>query len=562
MTSKTHVQSKTKGDSHSDAIPISYKELYEKLLEAREVAPYYIKPFQPVYPNWHDINVYCEYHAGAQGHTIENCLAFKRRVQSLLDHGTLQFVINYRPNLVTEGPARLIPKMVKEDEGKNNIMKKAAAQANNMAHKLVDLAGLTRELRQIDNSTPEHEWKLIWLLREIEKLGVKVIPYMKEASDLVPDGSNQIIQWMKSVKEKINDKEQPCCQIEESRMITYPGTSHSNPRNSLVNYSQYEERFKRMDEAIRNMESVNASHKELESRELSLVPDLVIPHEFKMPNFEKYNDTSCPLIHLKMFYRKMEGYLSSDDLLIHSFHDSLSGPTVIWYNQLTQEQIKRWVDLADVFLKQYRYVKVLAPTRMNLQGVKNKANERFQEYALRWRGVAAQVQPPMLEKEISCMFRDSLPAPFFELMQANPTEKFENLMISGELIENVISEENSKVTSKSQTNQKAKADNVNECRIQSPRNCKRKRASSCSDRPKKVMQSRKTLEVFQTSILDLYPHLVKGQYITPRSAKVPPNPSAHCYDQNSFFNFHLGVYGHSTGNCRPLLKEIETLVDK
>ncbi|KAE8698012.1 hypothetical protein F3Y22_tig00110607pilonHSYRG00313 [Hibiscus syriacus] len=61
---------------------------------------------------------------------------------------------------------------------KNNIMKEATSQANNVAHKLVDLAGFIRELRQIDNSTPEHEWKLIWLLREIEKLRVKVIPYM------------------------------------------------------------------------------------------------------------------------------------------------------------------------------------------------------------------------------------------------------------------------------------------------------------------------------------------------------------------------------------------------
>ncbi|KAE8702182.1 putative RNA-directed DNA polymerase (Reverse transcriptase), Ribonuclease H [Hibiscus syriacus] len=212
-----------------------------------------------------------------------------------------------------------------------------------------------------------------------------------------------------------------------------------------------------MDEAIRNMKDVNASHKELEARELSLVPDLVIPHDFKMPDFEKYDGTSCPLIHLRMFCRKMEGYLSSDDLLIHSFHDSLVGPTIVWYNQLTQEQIKRWVVLANAFLGQYLYVKGLAPTRMDLRRVKKKTNERFHEYALRWRGVAAQVQPPILEEEISCMFRDSLPAPFFELMQANPTKEFENLVTSGDLIENVISEENSKVTSKSPTDQKAKA---------------------------------------------------------------------------------------------------------
>ncbi|KAE8659357.1 hypothetical protein F3Y22_tig00116962pilonHSYRG00155 [Hibiscus syriacus] len=361
------------------------------------------------------------------------------------------------------------------------------------------------------NERLQDQWpeQLTWLPQDTKK----------EISNSVPDGPNQIIQGMTSYKEEITAKEQQCYQINESIMIIYPGAPHLNPNNSLINYSQYEERFKKMDESIRNMKDVNASRKELEARELSLIPDLVIPHEFKMPDFEKYD-----------------------------------GTTVVWYNQLTQEQIKRWVDLANAFLGQYRYVKGLTPTRMDLRGLRIKANEGFKKYSLRWRGVEEQVQPPMLEKEILHMFRDSFLAPFFELMHANPTKEFENLVISGESIENVVNEGNSNVTSKSPTVQKAKADNVNECPIQSPRNCKRKRASICSDRPKKVMRSRKTLEVFQTSISDLYPHLVKGRYITPKPTKVPPNPFAHCYDQNSFCNFHLGVKGHSTENYWQLLK--------
>ncbi|KAE8700571.1 hypothetical protein F3Y22_tig00110556pilonHSYRG00327 [Hibiscus syriacus] len=456
-TSKTQVQSKTKGGSHVDAIPISYKELYENLLE---------EDFQKINQAFRN--------AG-----IENT------------------------------PEEWITGVTK--------LKKSCNIHEDLVQELLEHKGLPQVIR-------------------------------KEASDSIPDGSNQIIQRRASDKEEITDKEQPCCQIEESKMIIFPGVSHSNPRNSLVNYSQYEEKFKKMDEAIRNMKSVNASHKELEARELSLVPDLVIPHEFKMPDFEKYNGTSCPLIHLKMFCRKMEGYLSSDDLLIHSFHDSLSGTAVVWYNQLTQEQIKRWVDLVDAFLEQHRYVKGLTPTRMNLQVVKKKVNERFQEYALKWRGVAAQVQPLMLEKEISRMFRDSLPASFFELMQTNPTKEFKNLVTSGELIENIISEENSKVTSKSPTDQKAKADDVNKCCIQSPCNCKRKRANNCSDRPKKVTRSRKTLEVFQTSISDLYPHLIKGQYITPRPMKMPPNPSAHSYDQGVLTQEMIKKWGANEDN--------------
>ena len=31
------------------------------------------------------MNAYCEYHARAQGHFIENCTSFKRKVHSLLE---------------------------------------------------------------------------------------------------------------------------------------------------------------------------------------------------------------------------------------------------------------------------------------------------------------------------------------------------------------------------------------------------------------------------------------------------------------------------------------------
>ena len=39
--------------------------------------------------------------------------------------------------------------------------------------------------------------------------------------------------------------------------------------------------------------------------ELCLVPDVVIPLKFKVPDFDKYKGTSCPKNHLKMYCRKM-----------------------------------------------------------------------------------------------------------------------------------------------------------------------------------------------------------------------------------------------------------------
>jgi len=47
--------------------------------------------------------------------------------------------------------------------------------------------------------------------------------------------------------------------------------------------------------------------------ELCLVPDVVIPPKFKVPNFDKCKGTTCPNNHLKMYCRKMGGYAKDEN---------------------------------------------------------------------------------------------------------------------------------------------------------------------------------------------------------------------------------------------------------
>ena len=88
----------------------------------------------------------------------------------------------------------------------------------------------------------------------------------------------------------------------------------------------------------------------VDARTMSLVPDLLLPPKFKVPTFDKYDGTKCPLAHLYMYYRKMIGYTSNDKLLIHSFQDSLTGSATRWYNLLSRDQIRAWTDMAKAFL--------------------------------------------------------------------------------------------------------------------------------------------------------------------------------------------------------------------
>ena len=72
----------------------------------------------------------------------------------------------------------------------------------------------------------------------------------------------------------------------------------------------------------------------MDALKLSLVPNVVIPYKFKMPDFVKYNGSTCPKAHMTMFCQKMVGYTGNDKLLIHYFQENLTGSAARWYMKL------------------------------------------------------------------------------------------------------------------------------------------------------------------------------------------------------------------------------------
>ena len=88
-----------------------------------------------------------------------------------------------------------------------------------------------------------------------------------------------------------------------------------------------------LDKKLKEIEGVN-NLGSVDPRELCLVPGLVMPPEFKMPKFEKYDGTKCPENHLATFCNKMAGYAHNEDLLIYAFYESLIRAAVQWYTKL------------------------------------------------------------------------------------------------------------------------------------------------------------------------------------------------------------------------------------
>ena len=77
-----------------DPIPMSYTELLPHLIRNSLVVPSPLKPAEPPYPRGYDQNAKCDYHAGAVGHSTENCQALKYKVQKLIDAKWLSFKMN------------------------------------------------------------------------------------------------------------------------------------------------------------------------------------------------------------------------------------------------------------------------------------------------------------------------------------------------------------------------------------------------------------------------------------------------------------------------------------
>ena len=80
--------------------------------------------------------------------------------------------------------------------------------------------------------------------------------------------------------------------------------------------------------------------KSVDPRELCLVPDLVIPPNFKMLIFERYDGTKCLENHLATYCHKMAGHTHNEDLLIHVFYHSLIGVATQWYTKQKKDQIR------------------------------------------------------------------------------------------------------------------------------------------------------------------------------------------------------------------------------
>ncbi|XP_061965260.1 uncharacterized protein LOC133689413 [Populus nigra] len=145
---------------------------------------------------------------------------------------------------------------------------------------------------------------------------------------------------------------------------------------------------------------------------MCLVPNVVVPKEFRVPEFIKYTGTECPVTHLKSYCNKMAEVVNDEKLLIHFFQDSLSGS--------------------------YKFNMEVAPDRSSLLVMEKGNKETVREYTLRWREKASHVQPSLLEKEMVTLFSNTFKSPYFEHLVGSSAQHFYDAVTIAERIEQAI----------------------------------------------------------------------------------------------------------------------------
>jgi hypothetical protein len=98
-------------------------------------------------------------------------------------------------------------------------------------------------------------------------------------------------------------------------------------------------------------------------------------------------------------------------------------------------KIRRWKDLVDTFIKQYKYNMDIAPNRTSLSNLEKRDKESIREYAQKWRESAAQVHPPLLDKEMVTLFANTLKAPYYEHVMGISAQQYTDVVVVYERIE-------------------------------------------------------------------------------------------------------------------------------
>ncbi|XP_058756894.1 uncharacterized protein LOC131630119 [Vicia villosa] len=296
------------------------------------------------------------------------------------------------------------------------------------------------------------------------------------------------------------------------------------------------EKFRLIEERLRAVEGKEVLGMDI--NDLGLVPGVRIPVKFKVPFFDKYNRATCPMTHVKAYYRKMSVYYEDEGFLMHFFQDNLAGASLEW----TQ-----------------------------LQSLVQGSKESFKEYAKKLRELAARVQPPMTEREMVDMFTSTFSGLYY--LACSSSANFSEMVRYGERVEMGlkmgkiqlgVSANTSSGKKQAEGYSRRNEGTVNAVTIPVPLQQQQHQQGQRSNNNRYPPWTRphRNFDAIPMTYSQLQQHLLKIEKITLRDGPNAPDTQSPNYNANTRCTFHSGAAGHDTERCVALKNKVQDLLDQ
>ena len=114
-----------------------------------------------------------------------------------------------------------------------------------------------------------------------------------------------------------------------------------------------------------------------------------LPPKFVIPKTDRFTRVGDPKQHLRQYlnFVKIKGL--NEQQVLQAFLLSLAGSASNWYYALNMGQTKNWGELVEIFIDQFSYNTMINVTLCDLETTRQKENETFSEFLVRWRAKAS-----------------------------------------------------------------------------------------------------------------------------------------------------------------------------
>ncbi|XP_077228396.1 uncharacterized protein LOC143861353 [Tasmannia lanceolata] len=129
-------------------------------------------------------------------------------------------------------------------------------------------------------------------------------------------------------------------------------------------------KFRKLAQEMENMKVQGP--KKFNVSELMMSSAVVLPHNFKVPDYDKYDGTGCPRNHMRWFIILSQEYGLNHEQMAQLFPISLVGIAKKWFLRLKPDEVRTMKDISDQLIEQFSMEEGIEVTKRDLKQLKQE----------------------------------------------------------------------------------------------------------------------------------------------------------------------------------------------